>query len=159
MRTEAVYPQQATTYLPIFYFLSAKRATRQCQPILHPQTWGLMLLASCWKRSLQHNTCNGDANGGSLPTANKYLFADLLLSTIGEVDEATSPYFASANAGIDASSALLEVLITTYYMQWGCKQQRFAHGKQVFVCRSFTFYHRRGRRGNVTLFCICKHGD
>ena len=52
-----------------------------------------MLPARCWKRSLQHVTCHGDANGSGLPTANKYLFADLLLSTSREGDEATSPSF------------------------------------------------------------------
>ena len=45
--------------------------------------------------------------------ANKYLFADLLLFETGEGDETTSPSFPAANAGIDASSALLEALIAT----------------------------------------------
>ena len=139
MRTGAVYPRQTSTCLPIFYFLVAERATRQRLPLLHPQTRGLMLPARCWKRSLQHSTCSGDANGSGLPPANKYLFADLLLSSSGEGDEATSPSFASANAGIDTSSALLEALIATWYMQWGCERERFTRGKQVPVCRSFTF--------------------
>ena len=72
-----------------------------------------MLPASYWKRSFQHNTCSGDANKSGLPTANKYLFANLLLFMSGEGDEATSPSFSFANAGIDASSALLEELIAT----------------------------------------------
>ena len=66
--------------------------------------------------------------------ANKYLFADLLLSTSREGDDATSPPFAAENSAIDASSALLEALIATYYMQWGCEQERFTHGKQIPVC-------------------------
>ena len=41
----------------------------------------------------------------------KCLFADLLLFESGEGDEATSPSFAASNAGIYASSALLEALI------------------------------------------------
>ena len=45
--------------------------------------------------------------------ANKYLFADLLLFETGEGDETTSTSFPAANAGIDTSSALLEVLIAT----------------------------------------------
>ena len=152
MRTGAVYPRQANTCLPIFHFLPAERTTRQRRPLFHSQTQGSMLPARCWKRSLQHNACSGDANGSGLPPANKYLFADLLLSSSGEDDEATSPSFASANAGIDASSALLEALIATWYMQWGCERERFTRGKQIPVCRSFTFCQRRGRRGDVALF-------
>ena len=60
---------------------------------------------------MQQNKCSGDANGSGLPTANKYLFADLLLFMSGEGDEATPPSFAAENLGIGASSALLEALI------------------------------------------------
>ena len=42
-----------------------------------------------------------------------YLFADLLLLTSREGDEATSPSFATANMQIEASSTLLEALIAT----------------------------------------------
>ena len=56
----------------------------------------------------------GDANGSSFTMANKYLSADLLLFTAGEGDEATSTSFTAENAGIEASSALLEALIATY---------------------------------------------
>ena len=66
-----------------------------------------------WKRSFQLGEFSGDANANSLPTANKYLFADLLLSVSGEGDEATSFSFVVENAGIDASCALLEALIAT----------------------------------------------
>ena len=70
-----------------------------------------MLPACCWKHSLQHSKCSGDANGSGIPTANKYLFADLLFFTDGECNEATSPSFSVAKKGNDASSALLEALI------------------------------------------------
>ena len=60
---------------------------------------------------MQHSKCSGDENGSGLPTANKYLFAGLLLFVCGEGDETTSPFFPTANTGIDASSALLEALI------------------------------------------------
>ena len=75
------------------------------------QTWGLRLPARCWKRSLQHSKCIGDVNGNGLPMANKYVFAGPLLFESGEGDETTSPSFPTANAGIDASSVLLEALI------------------------------------------------
>ena len=152
MRTGAAYPRQTNTCLPIFYFLPAERATRQRLPLLQLKTGGLMLPARCWKRSLQHTKSTGDANGSGLPTANKYLFADLLLFTSGEGDETTSPSFTAENGGIDASSALLEALIATYQKYWRCERERLTHGKQIPVCRSFTFYQRRGRRGNVALF-------
>ena len=49
--------------------------------------------------------------------------------------------------------ALLEALIATKQMQWGCEWEGFTHGKQLPVCRFFPFYERRGRRGKVALFC------
>ena len=49
--------------------------------------------------------------GALYPWQTKCLFAGLLLFESGEGDEATSPSFAASNAGIDASSALLEALI------------------------------------------------
>ena len=52
-------------------------------------------------------------NRSGIPTANKYLFADLLFFIDREGDEATSPSFSVANKGNDASNALLEVLIAT----------------------------------------------
>ena len=72
-----------------------------------------MLLARRWKRPLQLDTCGGDANRSSFTTANKYLFADLLVFMSGEGDEATSPSFTAKSSGIDVSSALLEALIAT----------------------------------------------
>ena len=113
MRTGAVYPRQTTTCLPIFYFLRTERATRQRRPLFQLKMRGFMLPARCWKRSLQHSISSGDANGSGLPAANNYLFADLLLLIDGEGDEEPSSPFSSGNAGIDASSALLEALIAT----------------------------------------------
>ena len=49
-----------------------------------------------------------DGNGNNLPTANKCLFANLSFFTSREGDEATCP-FATENAGIDASGALLQM--------------------------------------------------
>ena len=99
-----------------------------------------MLLARHWKRPFHLNTCGRDANRSSFTIANKYLFVDLLLFAGKEGDEATSPYFATENSGIDASSTLLEALIATYSMQWVCKQEQFTHGRQILVCQSLTFY-------------------
>ena len=101
MRWEHFTHGKQNAYLPIFNCLQAERATRQRRPLLQLQTQGLMLPARCWKRSLQHSKCTGDANifWSGLPTANKYLFADLLLFESGEGDEATSPSFPACKRG------------------------------------------------------------
>ena len=79
-----------------------------------------MLPARHWKRPLQLITFEGGAGNGSIfITANKYLFADLLLSKSREDNEATSPSLATENESIDASSPLLEAPVTTYYMRRG----------------------------------------
>ena len=63
------------------------------------------------KRSLRFGICKGDETGSIHPGQRENLFADLLLFMSGEGEEATSPSFATANALIEASSALLEALI------------------------------------------------
>ena len=78
-----------------------------------------MLLARCWKRSLQQSKYSGDANGSGLPTANNYRFADLFLFTSGEGDEATSPSFTTRYVAIEASSASLEALIASLLPAFG----------------------------------------
>ena len=103
-----------------------------------------MLPTRRWKPPFQLNKCKGDANRSSFTTANKYLFADLLLFTSGEGDEATLPSFTAENSGIDVSSALLEALIATKQMQWGCEWERFTRGKQIPVCRSLLFKSGEG---------------
>ena len=72
-----------------------------------------MLPTRYWKRSLQQSKCTGIAHGSNLPTANKYLFADILLFERGEGEEATSPFIATENKSIDAFSPSLEAPITT----------------------------------------------
>ena len=66
---------------------------------------------------MQLFTCGGAANGSIFTTANKYLFANLLLSESGEGDETTSPSFPAENAVIDASISSLEAPIATFYMR------------------------------------------
>ena len=76
-----------------------------------------MLPARRWKPPFQLNKCRGDANRSSFTTANKYLFADLLLFKSGEGDEAMSPSCATVKGSIDASSSSLEVSIPTEQMR------------------------------------------
>ena len=46
-----------------------------------------------WKRSLQLGVYGVDTMGNTLPMANRYLFANILLLTSGEGNKATSPFF------------------------------------------------------------------
>ena len=65
------------TCLLIFNCFQTERATRQRRPLVKLKTQQLMLPARRWKRPLQLGIRRGDANGSTLPTANRYLFADL----------------------------------------------------------------------------------
>ena len=125
---------------------------RQRRPLLQ-QVTHRSKLPHRWKRSFQLSTLSGDAKASTLPTANKCLFANLLLFANEEGDEATSPSFTTSYASIQASSPSLETLISAWYVQWGWKSEYFTNGKQMPVCRSFAFCERRARRGNVALFC------
>ena len=104
----------ANNYLfaDLFLFKSGE-GDEATSPSFAAEMRGLMLPACCWKHLLQHRKCSGDANRSGLPTANKYLFADLFLFTSGEGDEATSPSFTIRYAAIEASSASLEALIAS----------------------------------------------
>ena len=86
--------------------------------------------------SLQLGTCSEDANGSTLPTANKGLFAYCLLLVSGKGEEAASSSFKTNYALIQASSASLETLIATWYIQWG--------NKQMPIGQSFTFVSGEG---------------
>ena len=57
-----------------------------------------------------------DANRSTLTIANKCQFANRLLFVSGEGDEVASPSFTTSYAPIEASSALLETLIASWYM-------------------------------------------
>ena len=133
--------------------MRVERVTRQRRPLFQQVTRRSKLPAHRWKRSFQLGAFSGDATASTLPTANKCLFANLLVSASGKGDEATSPYFTTSYEPIQASSASMETLISAWCVQWGCKCEQFTHGKQLPVCRFFPFYKRRGRRGNVALFC------
>ena len=111
-----VYPWQTNAYFPKFYFLWMERAMKQRLPLLQLKSWGLMLLAHCWKCALQLITCRGDANGSSFTTDDKHPFAHLLLFETGKSDEATSPSFVAKIGSIDASNLSLETPIATHRM-------------------------------------------
>ena len=152
MEKRPLYQRQTNACFPIFYFLRAERATRQRRPLLQQVTHRSKLSAHRWKRSFQLGAFSGDGKATTLPMANKCLFADLLLFVSGEGDEATSPSFTTSYASIEASSPSLETVISAWCVQWGWKSDHFIHGTQMPVCRSFTFFEQRGRRGNIALF-------
>ena len=77
MRCEHFTHSKQNACLPIFKCLQVKRATRQRRPLLDLKTQRLVLPARRWKRLFQLGIRRGDANGRTLPTANRYLFADL----------------------------------------------------------------------------------
>ena len=135
-----------------FKFLRAKRATRQRRPLLQQVTHRSKLPAHRWKRSFQLGTFSGDGKASTLPTPNKYIFANLLLFATGEGDEATSPSFTISSVSIQVSSPSLETLISAWYVQWEWTSEYFTNGKRMPICQSFTFCEWRGRRGNVALF-------
>ena len=123
MRWEHFTHGKQNICLPISYCLQAERATRQRRPLLHLKTKRLMVPARRWRRSLQLGISRGIAHGSSLPTANKYLFADLLFFTRGEGDDATLPNFTTRYVAIEASSASLEALIAVLLPADGTSKQ------------------------------------
>ena len=100
MQTRALYPRQ-TSYLFANILLFASREGDEATSLSSvAETWGLRLSALHWKRSLQFSKCRGNENGGTLPVANKNLFADLLFFASREGDEATSPSFVVETWGL-----------------------------------------------------------
>ena len=69
-------PMANNAYLLIFYFLQPERVTKQCLTLLQLKMWGLVLLACCLKRSLQHSKCKGGCKREQFNLENKCLFAD-----------------------------------------------------------------------------------
>ena len=73
MEKRALYQWQTNDCLPIFYFLRAKRATRQRRPLLQQVTRRSKLLAHRWKRSFQLGTFSGDEKASTLPNDKQML--------------------------------------------------------------------------------------
>ena len=131
----------------IFYFVKPESATKQCLPFLQLKSRGLSLPACCWKRSLQHSKCRGIAHRSSLPTANKYLFAEFLFFTSGEGDETMAPSFTTRYAAIEASSALLEALIASLLPTCGAmKEATFPTAINLVIAIGSLFSCADGKR-------------
>ena len=103
-----------TNYLlAIVLFVRGAESDRATSPSCATVNGSIDASSSSLEASIPTQQMRGDANRSSFTMANKYLFADLLLFTSGEGDEATSPSLTAENSGIDGSSALLEALIAT----------------------------------------------
>ena len=105
-------------FADLLFFID-REGDKATSPSFSATKRGMMLLAHCWKRSLQQSKYSGDALGSCLPTANNYLFANFFLFTGGEGDGATSHSFTTHYAAIEASNAALEVLIASLLPAFG----------------------------------------
>ena len=136
-----------------------QRAIGQCRPFLKVETVRFMLPDCLWKRKWNMTSCSWKAKLDTLHTKKTYLLAPFTFVCGTGGDRATSPYFASRNGSIHASKLSLEAQMECDFILLEGKVGHFAHGKKLPACNSFFCSWRRGRRGNVALFCIWKHGD
>ena len=104
-----------------FLFVRGAESDGETSPSCATVNESIDASSSSLEASIPTQQMRGDANRSSFTTANKYLFADLLLFTSGEGDEATSPSCATVNESIDASSSSLEASIPTQQMRGGCE--------------------------------------
>ena len=99
--------------LALFIFVHGVEDDEATSPSFAAENAAIEASSSSLEALIATRCSRGDANGSTLCTASKNLFADLEVFTSGEGNEATSPSFAAENTGIDASSSSLEVLIAT----------------------------------------------
>ena len=96
---------------------------------------------------MQHSKYRGIAHGSSLPTANKYLFAELLFFMTGEGEETTSPSFTTRYVAIEASSASLEALIASVLPACGtAKEATFPTAINLLIAIGSLFSCADGER-------------
>ena len=137
-------------FLPLFV---AQRAIGQLRSLLQVETGRLMLPERCWKRKLNVTSCSWQAKLGTLDMEKNYLLASFTFVRGAEGDRATLPSSASRNGSIDASRLSLETEMERDFMQLGDEVGHVAHGKRLPTCAFYFCPWRRGRRGNVALFC------
>ena len=104
-------------------------------------------------RQWKVTSCSWKAKLATLHKEKKYQLVLFTFVRGPEGDRATSPSSASRNGSIDASRLSLEAQMQRDFMQLEGEVGHFAHGKKL---SDFAFYlcsWRRGRRGNIALFC------
>ena len=85
--------------------------------------------------------------GALYPRQTNYMFADLLFFTSKEGDEETSPSFATYYAAIEASNALLAVLIATLLPIGGtAKEATFLTAMKLLIAAKSLFSGIDGER-------------
>ena len=154
MRMGAGYPRQTTTCLLIFYSLQTKRATRKRRPLFHLQTRGLMLPAHCWKRSLQHSTCSGDANGSGFPTANSYF---LLIFSFLRVERATRqrrPLLQHVKQQLRLPARCWKRSLQVSYPHVALRRGHISDSNPAPDCRWIVFCLRRYQATNAAIMCV-----
>ena len=85
-----------------------------------------------------------DANGSSLPMANKCSFANILLFESREGDEATSPSFTTENGSIDVSNSSLEAPIATHHMLEDAHRNGFTMANKCLFANLLLFESGEG---------------
>ena len=94
----------------------------------------------------------GDVTGSNFTMANKCLFANLLLSTSREVEEAISPSFVAETWGLMLPPLVGNLLYSIIHV--GEMRMGALYPWQANTYLSiFVLYKRRGRRGKVVFFC------
>ena len=90
---------------------------------------------------------------GHFAHGKKYLLAFFTFVPGVEGDEATSPSSVAENEAIEASSSSLKRLFQLHKCEGHANGKTLPTANKTPVCRSFSVSKRRGRRGNVALFC------
>ena len=111
------------------------------------------------KRKLNVTSCSWKTKLGILQTEKNYLLAFLTFVCGTEGERATSPSSASGNGSIYASRSSPEAQIERYFLQLEDEVGHFTNGKKLPACISYLCSWRRGREGNVALFCKWKRVD
>ena len=118
------------------------------------------MLPDClWKHKWNVTSCCWKVKLGTLHTEKNYLLAISTFFHGVEGDEATSTSFIAESATIDASRSSLEALIATCKCRGRANCSTLPTANKTSVCRFLILHKRRGRRGNIALFCSWKSSN
>ena len=112
------------------------------------------MLPDClWKGKWNVTSCCWKAKLGTLHTEKNYLLALFTFVHSAEGERATFPSFASRNGSIHASRLSLEAQMERDSILLEGEAEHFAHGKKLSARAFHLCSWRKGRQGNVSLFC------
>ena len=123
----------------IFYFVHGAEGDRATSPSSTSRNGSIDASRLSLEAQMEHDFVQLAGKSGHFTHGKNSLLAILSFVRGKQGDETTSPSFEAENEAIDASSSLLEVLISTLQMQRTCERQHFTHGKQntclpIFNC-------------------------